>query len=182
MTKISFLQAIIPALTSALVSFLVAWQTLRSQFRQKQKELDAQAKNLEQQIQLQRHLLERQLERKFTEKLYDLRLERYPEAFEITDDLRGEYLFENNIDPKVLASVRKRLQDWNKTKAAFLLSEKSLKAFYKLRKALLLSLSSGNTFSEENVKRIWECKNSFRTALKEDVDLLYAEEAEEEFR
>jgi len=113
---------------------------LRIQFRQKQKELNAQAKSLEQQIQLQRHLLERQLERKFTEKLYDLRLERYPEAFEITDELRGEYIFENRIDSKTLMSIRKRLQEWNKTKAAFLLSEQSLKSFYRLRKALLLQL------------------------------------------
>jgi len=41
-----------------------------------------------------------------------------------------------------------------------------------LRNCLLLNTNPGNPSFEENFKVIWECKNNFRAALKDDVNLL----------
>ena len=54
----------------------------------------------------QKHMQEREFERRFTEKLYDMRLTAYPKAFTITDQLRGEHVFGNALSQDLLRKVR----------------------------------------------------------------------------
>ena len=172
------LEVLLPALIAAIISYLASLQALRSQREQQRQELNAQRERLERELQSQKEHLERELQRKFTEKLYDLRLDMDPQAFEITDQLRGEYIFKGNLNQETLKEVRTKIQDWNKTKAGFLLSQNSLKAFYELRKSLGAHPEDNGKYSDRQRKQIWQCKNRFRGALKADVNLLYAEEEE----
>lgn len=172
------LEVLLPALVAAIISYLASLQALRSQREQQRQELNAQREILERELQSQKEHLERELQRKFTEKLYDLRLDMYPQAFEITDQLRGEYIFKDDLSQEALKDILTKIQDWNKTKAGFLLSKSSLNTFYELRKALGLHPESNGKYSERQRKQIWQCKNRFRGALKADVNLLYAEEKE----
>ncbi len=124
--------------------------------------------------------------RRLTEKLYDLRLDCYPSAFEITDRLRGEYLFSDGLEAdggisrQEVTEVRSRLLKWHATKAGFVLSNSSLRAYYQLRDEL--ADSSREPHSRNKVRRIWRAKNQFRGALKADLGLLYEEEREDSFR
>ena len=124
----------------------------------------------------QQRLQERQLGRRLTERLYELRLEAYPRAFEITDKLRGEYIFSPDLGREHLLKVLEELYEWHRTKAGFVLSNDSTKAWYAIRGTLSMKPDAGNDFSEERRGAIWEAKNRFRGALRADVNLLYVEE------
>ena len=149
--------AAVVSLTVALVSYLTNKRTLSQQREQS----------------------ERELQRRFTQKLYDLRLESYPEAFKITDKLTGEFLFKRRVAKDQVLEVRSKLLDWNRSRAGFLLSQESIKAFYEIRNALAVQPEDGDrTYSKSQLERIWKAKNRFRTSLRADVNLLYQEESE----
>ncbi len=124
----------------------------------------------------QRRMQERELERRFTEKLYELRLAAYPKAFAITDQLRGEHVFSGALLPELLHKVREELLEWNRAEAGFLMSQDALKAFYAIRDALARDPEDGVHYSRSQRKGIWTCKNRFRGLLKADLNLLYQEE------
>lgn len=117
--------------------------------------------------------LERQLQRQFTEKLYEKRLQSYPLAFEITEDITGEYLYSTNISKDVLLDTRKSLLEWNR-KNGLILSQKSVQSFYNLKK--ILKIENDIILTKETLDLIFEAKNQFRSALREDLNLLYIEE------
>ncbi len=152
-TIVSAIVAAVVSLIAAILSHLSQRKTIRSQ----------------------RDQLERELQRKFTERLYDLRLESYPKAFEISDDLRGEFLFQRPVSTTQLRRVRARLAAWHKSTAGFLLSSDALKAYYEIRDAL--NVSNGVRFDFDRIRAIWQAKNGFRKALKADLNLLYLEES-----
>ena len=153
--------ALISALVSLVVSFVTAW-------------LERRKLNSEE----SRHAQD--LKRRLTEKMLDLRLQAYPLAFKITDQLRGEILF-NTKQPISAASVEVVLQDlqaWHREKAGFLLTAKpsrSIAAYRALRNALAAPLANSNC-SQEQLQAIWQAKNELRGALKSDLRLLYQED------
>lgn len=110
------------------------------------------------------------------DKICELRLSRYPRAFEITDQLGSQYLFKNKISSASIKQIREDLIEWNKALAGFVLSEKSLKAFYKLREALDLNSGHHHSLNQERLERIWKAKSQFRTCLREDVNLASEED------
>ena len=124
----TILESLLPALVAALISYVASLRALRTQREQQKQELNAQRDRLERELQSQRDYLERKLQRDLTKKLYDLRLDMYPKAFEITDQLRSEYVFKEDLKQEFFQEVRTKIQDWNKTKAGFLLSKSSLKS------------------------------------------------------
>jgi hypothetical protein len=119
--------------------------------------------------------LERELQRRLTEKLIDLRLDRYPQAFQITDRLLGEHIFGKHMTSTELATVREQLAEWNASKSCFLLSVRSLQSYYKLREALSLA-NTKQELSGNDLEEIWHAKNSFRKNLRADLRLIYSEE------
>lgn len=149
------------ALIAALVSLVVSLIAYFAQKHQMRSEWQRQ---------------DREMQRRFTEKLYDLRLNSYPKAFEITDKLRGALIKGENITEDYVRGVMDELLAWHKTKAGFILTEKSLKAFYQLRSALSTEPENGNVYSSRQKNEIWECKNRFRALLRADLNLLYTEE------
>ena len=89
-------------------------------------------------LRAERDKLERELQRKLTEKLYDQRLEVYPEALEITDGLRPSRLLKRceTLTEEYFQEIVARLDKWQNTKAGFLLSENSFAKLNELRSIL----------------------------------------------
>ena len=124
----------------------------------------------------ERARLERELQRRLTEKLIDLRLASYPAAFEITDGLVGEAVFADGFTARTARAVREGLASWNRARAAFVMSEGTIRAYRALRDALAVPGDEARPLTEEERRKIWESKNSFRGSLRRDVNLLYEEE------
>ena len=76
---------IITVLISALVSLSVSFVSYKA------------TKN---RINQQREQFERELQRRVTERLYELRLASYPQAFKLTEPLLGTKLFQQGITKK----------------------------------------------------------------------------------
>lgn len=60
----------------------------------------------------------------------------------------------------------------------FILSPKSLDAYYALRDSLVVSPSESAHYSSEQREAMWAAKNRFRARLREDVQLLFTEDRE----
>lgn len=156
-TVVAAIVAAVISLIVALIGYFVNYSTIK----QNQQQFD------------------QQLQRQLTEKLYEKRLEAYPLVFEITDGLRGSYLFDESVKTQELLKLRDHLLEWNK-KHGFVMSDKSISAFYKLRSALKLSENKTNKPSTEVLEKIFLAKNHFRSMLRNDVNLLYVEERKEQ--
>jgi hypothetical protein len=112
-----------------------------------------------------------------SEKMLDLRLRAYPQAFKINDRLRGELLFRKAIPPAPAAmrEVLAQLQEWHRAEAGFLLTRSSIEAYRALRNALAAP-PSHLPCSQEHLTAIFKAKNELRGALKSDLRLLYEED------
>jgi len=110
------------------------------------------------------------------DKICELRLSSYPRAFEITDQLGSQYLFKNKVSCGSVKQIREDLIEWNKALTGFVLSEKSLKTFYKLREALDLNSGHNHFLNQERLEKIWKAKSQFRACLREDVNLTSEED------
>ena len=127
-------------------------------------------------IKSERAKLERELERKLTEKLYDRRMNAYPKAFSITNDLLGYIIDDDTFSRTDTDKIYKELSDWISSDASFILSKNSLNSFYDLRESLLVNPTNGDSYSKKQKKNMWKCKNKFRSALRNDVKLLFLED------
>jgi len=129
-----------------------------------------------QRIQAERDNLADQLRRGFTEKLYALRLDIYIEAFDITQDLGKKG---GRTDKEIIAIIdnaAEKLSDWRNHRAALVLSEKALDAYYSLTKRLKRNPGDGTAYTEQQITNIWNARNSFRGALRNDIGLIYVED------
>ena len=156
--SVPLLSALVAALVSLVVGLLTFVATSKSMANQ-------------------RRMQERELDRRFTQRLYELRLESYPRAFEITDRLSGNLVFNPALRVADLHEVREELTAWYRSKAAFVLSNDAMKSWYAMKGALTRVSQAGDQLTEESRQTIWRAKNSFRAALRADVNLLYVEES-----
>jgi hypothetical protein len=158
---IGILSAAIAAIISlivALISFMATRNTLRSE----------------------REKTERGLQRNMTEKLYDLRMEIYPEAIAITNGLRKSTLTElgDTLSEAYLKAIQEKLDEWHNAKAFLILSRPAVEELYALRRALREKPAPDGKYSPEQLERISKAKNAFRRSLRSDIQLLYEEEME----
>lgn len=119
---------------------------------------------------------ERELQRKLTEKLYDLRARHYPRAFSITQGLLGNVLLASQVSSDEVDQVRMDLANWVASEASFILSKRSLDAYYAIREALAVEPLDDGTFSRSQRESMWRAKNQFRRCLRDDVHLLFTED------
>jgi hypothetical protein len=123
-----------------------------------------------------RRRLEREIRHKFVEKLYEIRLETYPEAFEITQlILRRKMPMKINKRDELMA-IRKRLLEWSNGKAALVISRQSMRALYALKDALNKRPASEDEYTDEQVQKIWITRNQFRRSLRRDLGILLNED------
>lgn len=159
----SFSDVIVSAVVSAVVALFAAMATYIVNSRT---------------LAAERLKFEKQLQRGLTEKLYNLRLESYPKAWEITEGLRYTKLWKDGEAPseQYLTEILASIDSWHSSKAAFLLSDPALDNLYALHDALRVKPELEGKYSEAQIRRIWEAKNKFRASLRNDIFLLYREE------
>ncbi|KAM3106370.1 hypothetical protein ACKFKH_18960 [Phormidesmis sp. 146-20] len=129
-------------------------------------------------LKLQNEKFERELQRSMTTKLYDKRLEIYPEAIQITDGLRRSKIAiqGKGVPEEYFKGIVAKLDEWHSTRAFLLLSENAVQAFYALRKVVREKPGVEGVYSEEHLEKMWKAKGAFRYALRADIQLLYREE------
>jgi hypothetical protein len=147
--------AIIAAITSLIISTFSVYLSFRNQIQQKEQ-------------------FDKNQKRALTNKLYELRLENYPKAFSITEWLQKSK--GNNLDPKNALKVLEDLKEWKTGTISLIMSKVSVDKFYELRDALSKQPALGNSYSNEQIEKIWILRNQFRRSLRKDIGLLYEEE------
>jgi len=120
--------------------------------------------------------LERELQRRLTEKLYDLRLEAYRKAFELTLPLKGISESKRMMTITDLNFVLGNLERWYSIDAALIITKKTYDTFHALRRSLEKSIESEIDVQPNKLKKIGEARKRFRLSLREDLKLLYGEE------
>jgi len=149
--------SIIAALTSLVISLITLYQFFRSQ-------------------QIQQTQFDKNLNRGLTSRLYDLRLENYPKAFEITDKVYklkgGEY------DPEIIKEVLKELISWKTGIVDLIISVEALESFILLRDTLMKNPEAQNSYSAKQVEKISSFVKEFRKQLRRDIGFLFREEKE----
>jgi hypothetical protein len=164
---------VVAALIAAGVSIIASLVTYFTTKHQ----MSLERENLAKQLALEREKLETQLKRQFTDRLYDLRLKCYPEAFQITEPLSQVSKIAEEDLYDFYQSVKEQLKAWKEKDASFLMSNDALKMFYEFWQALRKNPEKGNTYSEVQKENIWRARNRFRGALRSDVGLLFEEDA-----
>lgn len=127
------------------------------------------------QAKIDRINVERHLERQLTERLYNLRLEYYPSAFKITEKLGKD----NTVE--VIKNIRKALSEWKSGEVGLILSYKARQSFYELNEAIKKNPEKSNSYSNDQIQKIWKLRNRFRGELRRDLGLLFDEEDEQKY-
>jgi hypothetical protein len=150
-----FSPAIIAAVTSLIISLLTLYQFLKN-----------------------KHFLELQAakasDRAFTSKLYDLRLEHYPKAFELLDNIYKEK--GGVLNPQIVAETCKALTSWKKGIVGLIISNEANQSFHELRDAMIKNPSSVDKFSTEQIEKIMVATKEFRRQLRRDIGFIFREE------
>jgi hypothetical protein len=165
---------VVAALIAAGVSIIASLVTYFTTKHQ----MSLERENLAKQLALEREKLETQLKRQFTDRLYDLRLQCYPDAFQITEGLSQVSKMAEEDLYAFYQSVKEQLKTWKEKDANLLLSDDALKMFYELRKALGKNPERGAVYSDAQKEKIWRARNRFRAALRGDLGLLFEEDEE----
>ncbi|MDO6674734.1 hypothetical protein Q4517_04135 [Tenacibaculum sp. 1_MG-2023] len=150
-----FTPSIITALTALTLSLITLYQFFRNlRFQQKQAENNQN--------------------RDLTNKLYDLRLEYYPKAYDITDCIIKEK--GNNYDVQKIKNAATDLIAWKKGVVNIIISVECRDSFFTLRDALMKKPAEKGQFSQEQVVKIHNANKSFRKELRRDFGFMYREE------
>lgn len=150
-----FTPSIIASFTALCVSFITLFQFFKNQrFQQKQ--------------------FDKNLNRSLTTKLYDLRLEHYPKAYEITDFIYKKKGGNYNVDE--LKKTLEELIDWKKGLINLIISVESRDSYYILRDILMKNPAHQESYSDEQIEKIFNANKSFRKQLRRDLGFMYREE------
>ncbi|MDR6513777.1 hypothetical protein [Chryseobacterium camelliae] len=155
------LEALSPSLITAIVSLSISLMTLYQFFNNKsfQEEQFVKSNN-----------------RAFTSKLYDLRLEHYPNAFHILDELYKEK--GGTINPTIAKSCCENLIKWKTGIIHLIISNEARSSFFTLRDILMKNPAHQDRYSPEQVEKITFAIKDFRRQLRRDVGFMFREEKE----
>lgn len=152
-----FTPSLVTAITSLVISLVALFQFYRNQnFQQKQ--------------------FNKTINRNLTTKLYDLRLEIYPKAFEITDNIYKDK--GGNFDAERLKNTHNELIEWKKGKLNLIISSEALESYYQLINSLMKNPANNKNYSPEQIEKITNSNNNFRKQLRRDLGFLFREEKE----
>lgn len=149
--------ALIAAITSLLISLITLFQFLKNKSFQEQQFIKAN-------------------NRAFTSKLYDLRLEHYPKAFEILDALYKEK--GGIIDHVKVKNIAEQLIGWKTGVINLILSNEAHKSYFTLRDAMFKKPGDKDGYSLEQIEKITKYSKEFRRQLRRDVGFMFREEKE----
>ncbi|SNR57874.1 hypothetical protein SAMN06265371_10613 [Lutibacter agarilyticus] len=147
--------SVIASFTALCISLITLYQFFKNQrFQQKQ--------------------FDKNLNRTLTNKLYDLRIENYPLAYEITDIIykhKG-----GNYDYQELKTVLENLIVWKKGIVNLIISVECRDSFYDLRDVLMKNPANNQEYSKEQIDKIFQANKFFRKQLRRDLGFMYREE------
>ena len=123
-------------------------------------------------LKIERRKLITERQSPFAEKVYQLRLDNYGEAFDITEYLRpGSRGFkQENLDAMV-----DKLEQWRSGQVYLILGYESLEAYRELIGDLKRKPGTGDQYTEQQIEKIVGSKVKFRRALKQDLGVVYSE-------
>ncbi|MES2062580.1 MAG: hypothetical protein V4456_11710 [Bacteroidota bacterium] len=148
-----------PAVIAATTSLLISLITLYQFFKNKR---------------LQEDLYLKGSNRALTIKLYELRLEHYPKALEIIEEIYRKK--GGTIEIGIVRNVLNELIDWKKGIINLIISNEAHESYYKLRDTLMKKSAFEDKFSNEQVQHIIISTKEFRRQLRRDVGFLFREE------
>lgn len=154
-------QYIIPSAIAMITSFLVSFLSYKQFIRSNE---------------LQQKQFDRSFNRALTTKLYDLRLNVYPRALEITDKIykaKG-----GNYDSTIIQEALEELIEWKKGLVDLIISVEALESFFELRDALMKNPETQYKYSSVQVENISNKTKNFRRQLRRDIGFLFREEKE----
>lgn len=152
-----FTPSIVASFTAIIISLITLFQFLKNQNYQKKQFNDS-------------------INRGLTTKLYDLRLEYYPQAYDITDRIYKEKggVYKASEIEKAL----EELIDWKKGVVNLIISVETRDSYFSLRDSLMKKPANGGLHSEEQIEKISNSTRNFRKQLRRDLGFLYREEKE----
>jgi len=109
------------------------------------------------------------------EKLYELRLDAYPEVFSITQEVAKPSEQTGDETKFIMQAAAEKLESWHSSKSGLLLSRASLRAYYDLLEVLRKQPANASGYTNDQLRKIRERRNNFRWALREDIALLHDE-------
>ena len=149
--------SIITALTALILSIITLFQFFKNQrFQQKQ--------------------FDKLNNRNLTSKLYDLRLDNYPNAFDITDNIFKEK--GGNYNSEQISKVLRELIEWKKGVVNLIISVESRDSYFELRDTLMKNPAENGSFSNEQIMKIENASKDFRKQLRRDLGFMFREEKE----
>jgi len=152
-----FTPSIIASFTAIIISLITLFQFFKNQNYQKKQFND-------------------NINRGLTTKLYDLRLEHYPKAYDITDRIYKEKggIYKADEIEKAL----EELINWKKGVVNLIISVETRDSFFSLRDSLMKKPANNGLHSEEQIGKISNLTRNFRKQLRRDLGFLYREEKE----
>lgn len=124
----------------------------------------------------QQREMRKRLDRMFTDRLYNMRLDCYPPAFDITDRILRRPKPVGIISKEELEKTRYDLIDWKKGVVNIAISGASLIAYRNLINALNMGHALNNQYSDKQIEKIFNCRHELRRSLRADLGHLYKEE------
>lgn len=116
---------------------------------------------------------ERELKNKYTNILYEKRIELYPTAFKISSKIKKIQEHGGIIPREQQIRIVKKLNLWVEDEAGLFLSTDVINAYYKLRKSLGNLPGNGDRYTDIQIDKIWKARNDFRVALRNDISNLH---------
>lgn len=152
-----FTPSIITALTALVLSLITLFQFFKN-------------------LRFQQEQFSKTNNRELTSKLYDLRLEHYPKAFDITDKIikkKG-----NTFDVNKVLLAKDELIAWKSGVVNIIISVECRDSYFVLRDLLMKNPAENGTYSSKQVENIENAKKDFRKQLRRDFGFMYREEKE----
>lgn len=152
-----FTPSIITALTALVLSLITLFQFFKN-------------------LRFQQEQFSKTNNRELTSKLYDLRLEHYPKAFDITDKIIKEK--GNTFDVNKVLLAKDELIAWKSGVVNIIISVECRDSYFVLRDLLMKNPAENGTYSSKQVENIENAKKDFRKQLRRDFGFMYREEKE----
>jgi len=150
-----FTPSIVASFTAIVISLITLFQFFKNQDYQNRQFNDS-------------------INRDLTKKLYDLRLEYYPEAYDISDRIYKEKGGTYKVDE--IEKALDELISWKQGVVNLIISVETRDSYYSLRDSLMKKPANSVLYSEEQIEKISNLNRNFRKQLRRDLGFLYREE------
>ncbi len=116
---------------------------------------------------------EEHIRSELTQKLVELRLQHYPNAFTITERIERRKEPQRIISRQEQHEICEELRAWKTGEVSLILSFDSLQAYYDLTRALGMGYAEKGGYSREQAEKVIHARDQFRSCLRRDVGFIH---------